>query len=373
MRSRPVRATLALGLVVLVSADCVAAQRRRREARQPDPSFETARVTTLKEGGARLDWIDDRIAFDMLGADGFFDVYSMRADGRDVRCLTCDHPDLPGRRHIGQPAWHPSGRYLVVQAEKAQHAKVRDPHRLTPGAGRLNDLWVLDLQSNRATLVREVRDAPGQGVLHPHFSTDGSQLSWTELKGEGEGWALMVADFRVDRGRARLESVQSLSPGGRGFYENHGFSPDGSRLIYTSDVDSKLIHMADIYVIDLRTRKATRLASDGYNEHALYSPDGRHIAWISTVGARGGTDYWIMDADGSNKRRLTFFNEKGHPHYAGRKVVVADLAWRPDGTAFAGYYREGGSMESVRHPTKIILVELPRAVSPRRTGSANER
>jgi hypothetical protein len=65
-----------------------------------------------------------------------------------------------------------------------------------------------------------------------------------------------------------------------------------------------------------------------------------------------------MDADGANKQRLTFFNQKGHPDYAGRKVVVADLAWRPDGTAFAGYYREGGALESRRSPTKIILIEL---------------
>ena len=41
-----------------------------------------------------------------------------------MSCVTCGHPDLPGR-HTGQPAWHPSGRWLVVQAEKRRHAKVR--------------------------------------------------------------------------------------------------------------------------------------------------------------------------------------------------------------------------------------------------------
>jgi Tol biopolymer transport system component len=370
MGRRPLAAIFILGVGVFVSTDCANAQ-RRPPGRPPDSRPEAARVSTLKEGGARLDWLGDRIAFDMLGPDRAFDVYVMRADGSNVRCLTCDHRDLP-RGHIGQPAWHPAGRYLVVQVEKRQHQKVRDPHALTPGAGRMNDLWVLDLDTNRATMIRETRDAQGQGTLHPHFSPDGRQLSWTELKGKGEGWALMIADFRADGGRPRLENVQAFSPGGRGFYENHGFSPDGTRLIYTSDVDSKLLHMADIYVMDLRTRAATRLASQGYNEHALYSPDGRYIAWISTVGAHGGTDYWIMDANGANKRRVTFFNEKGHPHYVGRKVVVADLSWRPDSTAFAGYYREGGSRESLRHPTKIILVELPAALRSGRDSTVRD-
>lgn len=72
----------------------------------------------------------------------------------------------------------------------------------------------------------------------------------------------------------------------------------------------------------------------------------------------GGTDYWLMDSNGSNKRRLTYFNEKGCPEYIGRRVIVADLSWRPNGTAFAAYYGEGGPFESKTQPTKIILIEL---------------
>jgi hypothetical protein len=335
--------------------------KRRQAATRPEPASLVRRITVLKEGGARLDWVDDKIAFDMLGPDHFFGVYSMKPDGTDVRCLTCNHPDLP-RRNIGQPAWHPSGRYLVFQVEKAQHQRVLMSHQVTPGAGRLNDLWILDLDTNRATIVREVANAAGEGTLHPHFSSDGRRLSWSEMQGKGKGWALMVADFLVDRGKPRLENVHAYVPGGRGFYENHGFSPDGTRLIFTSEFEAKL-HIPDIYLMDLRTEKLTRLTHQGYNEHAIYSPDGRHIAWMTTVGNRGGiggagTDYWIMDSDGGNKRRLTHFNEKGYPEYVGRKVIVADLSWRPDGTAFAGYYREGGLIENERVPTRIVLVEL---------------
>jgi Tol biopolymer transport system component len=326
-----------------------------------------ATVSTLKEKGARLDWLGERIAFDMRGPGDFFAVYVMDADGGNVRCLTCGHPQLPGR-HAGQPAWHPSGRYLAFQAEKASHRKVRFKHVLTPGAGVLNDLWLLDLETNAATLLREVEDAPGRGTLHAHFSADGRRLSWSEMQEKGgmaKGtefgfWALMVADFRADGGAPRLENVRSYVPGGPAFYENHGFSPDGSRLIFSSNFEANKRLEAHIYVMELAMQRLTRLTTDAYNEHALFSPDGRAIAWMSTAGnRRGGTDYWLMDADGSNKRRLTWFNRKGSPHYAGRKVVVADLSWRPDGKAFAGYYGEGGPIESAGRRTKIILVELP--------------
>ena len=39
-------------------------------------------------------------------------------------------------------------------------------------------------------------------------------------------------------------------------------------------------------------------------------------------------------------------------------MIVADLSWRPDGTAFEGYYRAGGLIQEEKVPTKIILVEL---------------
>jgi len=358
--------------LLLLATDAGAQRGRGQRPKRPEAgAAETGtglvnRITTLKPGGGRLDWVDDKIAFDMLRPGGAFAVYVMKPDGTDVKCLTCGHPDIP-QRNDGQPAWDPSGRYLVFQAEKAKHAKVRFGHALTPGSGVLNDLWVLDTSNNRATVIREVPDGPGHGTLHPHFSPDGTMLSWSEMYEKGGlrkrkvvgYWQLMLADFRVAGGRPSLANVRTLTPGPPAFYENHGFSPDGSRLIFSSNFEAKKWLENHIYVMDLKTQKPTRLTSEGWNEHAIYSPDGRFIAWMSNVGNRsGGTDYWIMNSDGSNKRRLTYFNEKGHPEYAGKKTVVADLAWRPDGAAFAAYVGGKVLTESSSDPSRIVLVEL---------------
>jgi hypothetical protein len=323
------------------------------------------RISTLHEGGARLDWRGERIAFDRQVGE-FFALHVMKQDGSEVRCLSCGHPDLP-KRHIGQPAWHPSGRYLVFQAEKAEHARKRFEQVLMPGAGVLNDLWLLDLQTNRATILREVENAPGRGTLHAHFSADGKRLSWSEMQQQGglkKGhefgfWALMVADFDPSAEKPRLVGARAYTPGGKAFYENHGFSADASQLIFTSNFEAKKRIEAHIYTLDLKSEKLTRLTFEAYNEHALFSPDGKQIAWMTDLGnKRGGTDYWLMNADGSNKRRLTYFNQKGHPDFSERKVIVADLSWRPDGTAFAGYYGEGGPLEQKNRKSKIILIEL---------------
>jgi Tol biopolymer transport system component len=380
-RSSRTRALLAL-LCLVLAASAAEAQRwreKRQERRARREATATAatginlasRITVIKQAGGRMDWVDSKIAFDMQAPGGAFEVYVMRPDGTDTKCLTCGLPDLPHKNN-GQPSWDPSGRYLVFQAEKAAHRRLLLGHAATPGGGVLNDLWVLDTSTNRATMIREVADAPGQGTLHPHFSSDGTMLSWSEMK-EKSGlesrkqlgyWQLMVADFRVTGGRPTLANVRGLSPGGQGFYENHGFSPDGSRLIFTSNFEGRGRLDYDIYVVDLRTQKLTRLTTDGYNEHANYSPDGRYIAWMSNVGISGaGTDYWIMNSDGSNKRRVTHFNEKGHPEYQGRATTVADLSWRPDGTAFAAYIGGKVIMEPTKDPIRTVLVELrPEAI-----------
>ena len=373
-------AAYAVPAVLFFSTVCAPAARGtgpappRQEPVRP-PVDLVSRVTTLRPGGARMDWLGDRIAFDMRGSDGLWAAYTMRPDGSDTRCVSCGVPGLP-RTHVGQPAWHPSGRYLVVQAEKDKHARVRMKRVVTPGAGVLNDLWVIDLQGGPATLIRNVEDTRGDGILHAHFSKDGERLSWTEMqeagslkKGKEFGyWALMTADFRVAAGKPRLENVQKYTPGGRAFHENHGFSPDGRLLAFASNFESKKRFESHIYTLDLRTQKANRLTFEDYNEHAQFSPDGSSIVWITTRENRNnGTDYWIMNVDGSNKRRLTFFNQKGHPHHKGQKVVVADLAWRPDGRAFAAYFREGGpALETAASDTKIVLIELtPEARSTR--------
>ena len=47
------------------------------------------------------------------------------------------------------------------------------------------------------------------------------------------------------------------------------------------------------------------------------------------------TDVWLMNADGSGRTRITYFNEPGHPDYLGTRVVASELRWSPDGTKLA--------------------------------------
>ena len=119
---------ICFSLFILLTACAGPVEERPLEV--PLPSRENiAGLKIITEDGGHLAWSKktNQIAFDRLGKDGYFDLWLMNPDGSGQKCLTSNHPLLPNK-HIGQPAWHPSGKLLVIQAQKG-HAP-RHPHYL---------------------------------------------------------------------------------------------------------------------------------------------------------------------------------------------------------------------------------------------------
>ena len=319
--------------------------------------YNVKNITWLMDKAGRLDWAankDGLIAFDGRGLDGYYDVYVASPDGSKRTCLTCDKSGVVPQNHNGNPAWHPSGRYIVFQAENDNHTGRHAA--ATPGAGTFNDLWLMSSDGQEFHRLTDIGTERGQGVLHPHFSHDGSKLFWSERLGgmsapssAGE-WALKLADFSLE-GRPRLSNIRSFQPGIRKmWHESHGFSPDDTKALLSGDLEEGYtIDTMDIYALDLKTDKLTNLTSNKrtWDEHAHFSPDGEKIIWMSNQGYPRGTmpwnrymewlatDLWIMNSDGSEKKKLTHFNEPDHPEYVKGRVVVGDGDWSPDGSKYA--------------------------------------
>jgi len=105
-------------------------------------------------------------------------------------------------------------------------------------------------------------------------------------------------------------------------------SPDGKQVVFSS-AD------ADLYLLDLKTRRVRRLTNSKAVETApAFSPDGKSIAYVSDVQGSGGTFVFVRSLNGTQVQRLT----------RGRSVGDTAPCFSPDGKhiAFVRARRPGG-------------------------------
>ncbi len=352
-----------------------------QKSSEPDqPLFRSAvrAVTILQEEGGRVSWSKSTnlIAFDSTGVDGYTDIYIMAPDGSYLQCLTCDKP-IP-QLHNGNPAWHPSGEYLVYQAQDPDLSEFPVPDELntfvaSPGMGINNNLWLMTADGSKFWQITHVKDR--YGALHPHFSPDGDKLLWSEIispRMDRIGhWAIKLADFTIEKGEIHLSHSETLRPGNLQLYEVHGFSPDGTKILFSGVENGGYYYDMEIYIMDVKTGEYEQLTdNDEWDEHAHFTRNGQHIVWVSSEGIpqnKGDSledimvnppklEYWIMNVDGSNKKRLSGFNHPDAPEYLNMPegVGLGDFEWGPDGTIIVAKMRRENKQEF----TVLVVFDL---------------
>lgn len=122
--------------------------------------------------------------------------------------------------------------------------------------------------------------------------------------GEEEGW-----DVEAPRG-AEIEQVPIQTD--EGTWMDVDVSPDGETIAFTV--------LGDIYTMPITGGTPTRIASGlAWEVQPRFSPDGTRIAYTSDRG--GGDNIWVMNVDGSDKRQVT--NESFR--------LLNQPTWSPDG------------------------------------------
>lgn len=110
----------------------------------------------------------------------------------------------------------------------------------------------------------------------------------------------------------------------KGYDAEATLSPDGKKMIYTSDKDGDI----DLYIMDLKTGKEKRITNTlGYDGGAWFSPDGKKIIWRASrpktpeevkeykdflaenLVAPTNMEVFIADANGKNVKQVTSFGQ----------------------------------------------------------------
>jgi hypothetical protein len=331
------------------------------------PLEDMTTITQFRAHGLDVDWDksgSNRIAYSAKESDTYYDIHFANPDGSNDVCLTCNHPALPNK-HIACPYWHPSGKWLLMTVEEGSHAGSSTD--ALPGFGAYCDIWIMNSTGTKAYMLVDIVSDMDHGVIAPRFSHDGKQIVWTDRKSHPDllnpmqqagYWVIKLADFRFRPGDSlpEISNIRTIEPVNNAFYECYGFSPDDSRLIFCSNMNKPSFLDEHIYTIDTLGNNLQALTQTDYNEHAFYKPDGSKIVWMTNTNSdTGGTDWWIMNTDGSDKKRLTYFNETRSIQYAGHAVWAGLGSFSEEGTRFVG----GRQLSLITQEGEIMMVALP--------------
>jgi Tol biopolymer transport system component len=154
----------------------------------------------------------------------------------------------------------------------------------------------------------------------PRWSPDGTQVAF--ISNRNAVFGLYVMD--ADGGNVRLVTDKILNP------SRVAWSPDAQTIAMVSQtITFDNPPSSDIYLVRVNDGTLTKLTGNTrLNLDPAWSPDGRQILFSSNRDDDGRDKLWVMNADGSNQKRLT------DVHNSTNLIFYEDMtpSWSPDGT-----------------------------------------
>jgi len=204
-------------------------------------------------------------------------VYTCDVTGSDLKQLT-----FGNAIHLS-PSWSPDGNNILFTSFIKNNP----------------DLYMLDANSLKASVLSEYSGLNSGGV----FSPDGQYIIYTA---SNSGAASLYAMDPMNKKRASITTKKAL-------YVDPDFTQDGEQLAYvSSEFGNPHIFKAKIEKTDkpipnhIKLTESTRLTHVGwYNTMPRWSPNAKEIVYASFDRADNRFDLFIMNEDGTNKRRLT--------------------------------------------------------------------
>lgn len=195
-------------------------------------------------------------------------------------------------------------------------------------------IYVMNADGTDRTLIA----SPGRFDFEPSWSPDGTHIVFHSQTMSPNFIYIVNADGT---------NLTQISPfGDRNSNQDAAFSPDGTRLAFTSSRDFPCLTVScdlapistrsfSIYVMNVDGTEVIHVTpGDSFDSGPAWSPDGTRLAFTSRPeGGLGDNQIYVVNADGGSRARLTFSGTDFDP------------AWSPDGIRLAFTSERDGNLE----------------------------
>ena len=276
-------------------------------------------------------------------------------------------------RRSGEGYFAPDGKQLIFQSEREPgnpfyqiyilDLESGDSHRVSPGIGKTTCAFFrpgTDEVLFASTHTDPEARAKQQAELAFRASGQQRRYSW-DYDDEME-------IFVARRDGTQLRRLTNA----RGYDAEGSFSPDGSKIVFTSMRDAfpterlsdenrtrwtnDPSYFGEIYIMNADGSGQRRLTqSPGYDGGPFFSPDGDRIIWRRFNEAGDKADIYTMRLDGSDVRRLTDFDSMAWApsyHPSGQYVIFTS-----NKLGFANFELHIVDSAGEREPVRITFTD----------------
>ncbi len=242
------------------------------------------------------------IAFEQTGDAGRTHLYVMAADGTGQRRLTSSHASSET-----SAAFSPSGDKIVFSRQGSQQgSQVVDLYIVDVAADGSDDQQY-GAEAQRLTFTDDAWEPAAS------FSPDGTKILFhtyhdqsikdDHLFASGNYNQVWIINADGSDQRPLTSGFLSITP-----YTPPTFSPDGEQIVFARDDhfhDPAGQHRVDndLFIMDSDGSHKKRLTDKGRQSTFSFSPSGERIVFRRYLHGKGGM--WTMTPNGSNKRKIS--------------------------------------------------------------------